>query len=136
MVLMLATTMGCDTGPELAPVSGRVTLGGEPAAQISVTFQPQAHGSSSEAGPSSTGITDADGRYTLKTIEHKKAGAAIGRHVVRLARHQAIDPTKGPEQQMVQVARRPLPKQCRDGSLTFTVEPGGTDAADFDLPGP
>ena len=47
--------------PDLAAVSGRVMLDGRPLANVAVIF-------SSENGHSSLGITDEQGRYSLKFI--------------------------------------------------------------------
>ena len=68
-VAWLALVAGCG-GQEypLAPVAGSVTLDGKPLANIHVTFLPQAKGKSRNAGPASCGVTDAEGRFILKTI--------------------------------------------------------------------
>ena len=65
---LLAALAGCaDAGPKYAPVSGRVTLNGEPLAGVSVDFQPVAAGKDADPGPGSTGKTDKDGRFTLRS---------------------------------------------------------------------
>lgn len=69
---------GCGkSGPELAPVSGRVTIDGKPMANVDVTFQPD------EMRPASYGRTDASGHYALG---YKKGvqGALLGQHTVRI----------------------------------------------------
>ncbi len=71
--------MGCggDDGPQLAPVSGTVTMGGQPLADVVVTFYPKGEGNSS------SGTTNNSGEYTLKyTVD--KDGAIIGEHEVRI----------------------------------------------------
>ncbi len=52
-------------------------MGGKPMAGISVTFSP-------EAGPSSAGTTDSEGKYTLSTATGE-AGAVAGQHKVVLS---------------------------------------------------
>jgi len=79
---------GCSkSGPDLAPVSGRVTLDGQPVENADVTFQPE--GSKSP----SFGRTDKDGNYTLG---YKKGvvGALVGKHAVQISTSPEI--VKGP----------------------------------------
>jgi hypothetical protein len=69
---------GCSrSGPELAPVSGQVTLDGKPVEHIKVTFHPD--GSKSP----SIGRTDKDGRYLLR-YKRGVEGGSVGWNVVRL----------------------------------------------------
>jgi hypothetical protein len=64
--------------PELVPVTGQVTKGGQPVEGASVTFTP-------EKGGLSGGMTDAEGRFELYyTVDHK--GAVIGKHVVKVSK--------------------------------------------------
>jgi hypothetical protein len=72
----MVALMGCGgSGPELAPVKGRVTLDGRPLEMADVVFQPDG------AKRPSIGHTDADGRYVLA---HKRGveGALVGEHRV------------------------------------------------------
>ena len=65
---------GCGgSGLDLAPVSGRVTLDGEPLANVTVTFLPK-------DGASASGRTNDNGEYELTTIAEK--GALLGEHTV------------------------------------------------------
>ena len=74
---MLVCCGGCGRrGPELAPVTGRVTLGGEPLPDAEVEFQPL-------EGAPSYGSTDADGNFTLHYTRDLE-GAEIGQHIVRI----------------------------------------------------
>lgn len=122
---------GCGV-PEykVAPVSGKITIGGKPAAGIAVSFQPDSKGGGGgRPGPGSAGITDSQGRFTLRIVEPEQDGAVVGRHVVRLERMREQDPKDDRT-----VSRRfLLPDKCRDGSVTFEVPPEGTDSADFEL---
>ena len=123
---------GCGSGEsyEVVPVSGQVTLEGKPIADVRVSFQPTATGTSTDPGPASMGVTDAEGRFSVQTIgQSKKNGAVTGKHRVTL--------TIGSEQEPDDDAGGPvdttLPQRCRDGSLTFEVPADGTDKADFHL---
>jgi hypothetical protein len=68
---------GCDQGgPQIAPVSGRVTLDGRPLASADVAFQPDG------SQRASAGRTDANGRYRLM-FKRGQPGAIVGEHTVR-----------------------------------------------------
>jgi hypothetical protein len=78
-VLLVAVLAGCSqSGPEVAPVSGRVTLDGRPLASADVSFQPDG------AQRASSGRTDADGRYQLM-FKRGQPGALAGEHTVRIS---------------------------------------------------
>ena len=63
---------GCGkSGPELAPVSGRVSVDGQTMENVNVTFQPD------EMRPASYGRTDADGHYELG-YKRGVQGACLG----------------------------------------------------------
>ncbi len=64
--------------PDLAPVTGRVTQAGKPVDGANVTFLP-------ETGPSSGGMTDADGKFELDYSPNHK-GAVPGKHTVKISK--------------------------------------------------
>jgi hypothetical protein len=77
-LLSVFLSAGCgQEGPELAEVSGRVTLDGQPLELVDVVFQP------SDGTPPSTGRTDADGCYQL-LYKRGMMGARTGEHTVRI----------------------------------------------------
>lgn len=135
----LAALTGCGGGPKYAPVSGRVTLNDQPLAGFTVDFQPMASGKE-PPGPGSTAITDADGRYTLRSqLDKGQAGAVVGKHQVRVwapegsqDRDAEGTPKKGKK------SDRPfIPGRYHVNSeLTFEVPPDGTTGADFALKSP
>jgi hypothetical protein len=125
---------GCGGGVayDVVPVSGKVTLDGQPLAGVDVSFQPTGSRPGS-AVPGSTGITDAQGNYKLTIVgETEKEGAVPGKHIVRLSKAAggAADADAGYAEEESGTA---LPPESADGSLTFDVPAGGTDKADFDL---
>jgi hypothetical protein len=65
--------------PELVPVTGVVTKGGQPVAGAVVTFEPQREGSLS------VGATDATGHFELTYLREYK-GAVPGPHLVRISK--------------------------------------------------
>jgi hypothetical protein len=77
--LVLVLVVGCSSKPELGQVTGTVRAGGQPLANVLVTFVPQADGPA--AGTRSMGTTDEQGRYQLRT-ERQEAGALVGQHKV------------------------------------------------------
>ena len=79
-LLCLICLVGCGRG-DLAPVSGIVTVNGQPRENVRVVFAPKATAETSIAGPPSMGVTDANGRYELTTKEGD-AGAVVGDHNV------------------------------------------------------
>ena len=62
-------------------MSGVVTVNGEPRANIRVVYAPMATEETSNVGLPSLGITDASGRYQLKTKDGHQ-GVVPGRHTV------------------------------------------------------
>jgi hypothetical protein len=81
--LSLLALVGCGkaAGPEFAPVTGRVTLNGQPLAAGTIHFVPdESQGSS---GPMSTGGMQADGSFSLRG-PGRRVGAIVGNHRVYL----------------------------------------------------
>ena len=131
VVLGCLLLFGCSRrGYELAPVSGRVTLDGRPLADVMVSFQPR-QADNSSPGPGSFGQTDAEGRYTLRTIEPDAEGAVVGTHIVRL---KSKPPPEDRRDDRGPVGfKEVVPRQWRDVGQTFDVPAEGTDQADFHL---
>jgi hypothetical protein len=128
VVFCLLAGCGGKQGYELVPVSGRVTLRGEPLANARVNFQPT--GERATPPPGSTGVTDASGRYVLSVTDSSgDEGAVAGAHIVTIATlaHEQADDDAAP------AADRTLPPKAGNGTLTFEVPSQGTDSADFEL---
>ncbi len=123
---LLFLAAGC--GGNIASVSGRVTVDGEPLRNASVTFTPIATGTQS-AGPGSYGKTDADGRFTLKRIDTDRPGAVVGKHRVIIASETDV----GAESDINVPTKEVIPARYRDGSETFEVPAGGTSQANFEI---
>ena len=128
-ILLFVALNGCGSD-NVVPVSGRVTLDNKPLDGVSLTFVPRAESTDGlNVGPGSMGKTDAEGRFTLKTVDGRD-GAVIAKHVVRIS--PAIDPDATPDDPG-KASKLVLPKSADNGSLTFVVPEGGTDQADFEL---
>lgn len=121
---------GCSGNPyEIAPVSGRITLDGDPVAKAIVSFEPVGEGDKLRLGPGSFGVTDAEGRYTLETVD-RRSGAVVGEHRVTISTFRAA-----PDRSKMEVVRKEeIPARYNDESeLTFVVPPEGSENADFEL---
>ncbi|MEQ9406277.1 MAG: carboxypeptidase-like regulatory domain-containing protein [Fuerstiella sp.] len=120
---MVLLTAGCGGGPgdmpELADVSGTVTVGGKPLPNALIEFRP------TESGRPSTGRTADDGTYSLQyTVEN--SGAIIGEHSVFIS---PIGDEGAYEADGTQIdaeaqddAASSLPAAASDGSLKKTVK--------------
>lgn len=82
-VVASAALVGCggDTGPVLYPVSGTVTVDGQPLEKAGVGFQPD-ESKGNKLGLFPAGTTDASGKYELLTASKKGAPAGHYKIVV------------------------------------------------------
>uniref|UniRef100_A0A7C4QMT8 Carboxypeptidase regulatory-like domain-containing protein n=1 Tax=Schlesneria paludicola TaxID=360056 RepID=A0A7C4QMT8_9PLAN len=142
-VILSAATLGfagCGgqlaDAPKTVPVSGTVTVDGQPVSGANVTFIPTSPGVHGAAGS-----TDANGRYTLFVGNNK--GAMPGSYKVTIQYY--VNKKDGtpvvitPETDMETISadiKPALPPKYADPAqtvLTFEVPAKGTDAADFKL---
>src|SRR5688572_6675381 len=72
----LLVILGCDSGLQTAPVSGRILLDGKPFADARIHFQPTASPGNDLAEPliDSYGTTDAEGRFALRLSDSDAEG--------------------------------------------------------------
>jgi hypothetical protein len=137
LAVLAILAAGCSGEPyQTASVSGRVTLNGQPVAGVAVMFQPVAPDGNVNPGPGSTGVTDSEGRYSLKVIGKDIRGAVIGMHKVRLTPfEQPGDPSDDRPKRAKPTLRIPARYNKLEGT-PFEVPAGGTDKADFPLTSP
>lgn len=140
IVLVLFAGCGQKTaGPKTYPVTGAVTLKGEPVAGATVTF----HGADGKS--TAVGTTDAKGQYTL-TAGPAGQGALAGKYQVAIVKYKAAEPApaaKGgeyvppdPNQPPPPAPENLLPAKYADpktSALTADVQPGGQHNFDFKL---
>lgn len=122
LVLLVLLISGCGGGEfDTAPVTGVITVNGQPVENASVTFTPQVEG---QEVPISTGMTDAEGRYELTLTATQQPGAVVGKHTVTvfLVEESESDITVG------------TPRMLPPHDLTFDVE-DGDNTANFELSG-
>src|SRR5687768_1820438 len=84
--LLLAVLFGCDDRPTRVPVSGIVTIDGQPLDRGNIKFVPK-------NGRPSAGSIGTDGRFTL-TCYDGNDGALLGTHRVQVAANRIISDSK------------------------------------------
>jgi arylsulfatase A-like enzyme len=105
-------------GPEdVVPVTGIITLDGQPLAGAHVVFFPS-------SGRPAVGVTDDSGRFTLSTYEETD-GALPGRHNVAIQ----FDATR-PDRRLIVPAKYSNPETS---GFRVQVKPGGANEFAFDL---
>jgi hypothetical protein len=132
--LLVASGCGSSSKYKLAPVSGTVSLDGQPLSGAAVNFQPSASGDSANVGPGSNAITDDAGHFELNTI-HDKVGAVVGSHRVRIYSYSPELPSSQDEDSGPNKERVPERYNYRT-QLTFKVPVEGADQANFELTSP
>jgi hypothetical protein len=116
MPLLICVAAGCGkSGPEVAPVKGRVTLDGRPLSTVDIVFQPE------DGKPPATSRTDEEGHYEL-LYKRGVNGAPVGQHTVRIAFTSGI------------VAKPPtIPDRYNKQSELHREVKSGSNEIDFDL---
>lgn len=128
LMLLFAGTLlagGCSSsGPEIAYVSGRVTMDGKPLPNATVVFVPE-NGRPAGAG------TDEDGNYVLNFSQGRQ-GAIPGPSIVRIS--TARDADQDDEGQTIPGSPETVPRQYNiETTLTFDVASNKSNVANFDL---
>jgi hypothetical protein len=108
IAMLMAAAIGCGkSGPQIAPVHGRVTLDGRPLVRADITFQPEG------AQRASIGRTDDEGHYEL-AYKRGEPGAIVGKHTVHVEVSSEL--VKNPP---------PIPaRYAANSELHHQVEPG------------
>jgi predicted small lipoprotein YifL len=142
LVIALAAAAGCGGGPKYVPVSGVVTVDGQPYKNAVVSFQPVAAKDGVAAGRGSGAVTDEKGRFTLYA-DDGTPGAVAGKHRIRIQTQRAsnevfFDPQVGsPDNAPAPAAKKgqvdPIPVEWYSDKVVkeFEVPADGTDKADF-----
>lgn len=119
--------------PARVPVSGAVTLDGQPVEGANVVFATDRAGKAYNA----MAVTDAQGRFRLQTFRPQD-GAVPGTHRVQIAKSTFSDPPADlpPEASFTPVETSQLPKRYRDAKtsgLTAEVAEQGPNEFVFEL---
>jgi hypothetical protein len=131
LLVAIAFFTGCEQGPTMAPVSGKVLYNGRALEFGSVVFQPP-------SGQPAQGEIQSDGSFTLSTYRPGD-GAAVGAHKVRITCYESQRPgaIKGPGEQMLGKSLIPERYTLFDQSgLTADVTPDQSEPFVFELSGP
>lgn len=119
---LIVFMLGCSHGPELAPVTGQVSMDGRPLDLAEISFEP-AQGRASHA------LTEKDGRYELR-YTRDRMGGLVGSHTVRV---KSLTELTGPNGQSI-VRPQLVPERYNTKTeLHAEVERGKTNVIDFDL---
>jgi uncharacterized SAM-binding protein YcdF (DUF218 family) len=114
--------------PKTYRVQGRVLLDGKPEADVIVSFESKAH------NLTAVGLTDADGRFLLKTFKEGD-GAVAGDHAVALVKRIQVAPADAaPDAPRTEVLVSPKRYATSATSgLTATVVEKGPNAITFEM---
>ena len=74
---------GCQSRSRLAKIEGVVTLNGRPRPGLVVSLQPIGTQDNPDPGRGSSGVTDENGHFALRTDEGQE-GAVVGKHRLRI----------------------------------------------------
>lgn len=129
-VILLLLFAGCGGG-KTAKVEGMVTLDGKPLSDIRVMFQPD-NKDPNAGGFGSFGLTDAEGKFSLKLSDSGKDGAVVGKHFVNLADKLTEDPEDS-DAGTANVPKSRIPPRYLKAPLDFEVKAGEVNTANFEL---
>src|SRR5690349_1289203 len=74
LAIAISVFVGCSKKGNIVPVSGRVTLDGQPLADVAINFGPLS--GSLDSAFAAYGKTDASGRYSLRLVDDNRLGAS------------------------------------------------------------
>ncbi len=130
VLCLLASGCSEDPASRLASISGVVTMDGRPMVGALVEFEPvPGRAGDPSFNPSSTGTTDADGRFRLDTPFG--SGAVAGEHTVKI--WEAVEVESEEELPADEQLELKLLPEFRTKGRPFTVSDEGTKEADFAL---
>ncbi|WP_145260528.1 transthyretin-like family protein [Calycomorphotria hydatis] len=127
--------VGCSSGNgfNYVPVSGTVTINGEPARNVVVIFRPLSAEDAVNTGGPSRDMTDANGKFSLRSsVGSGQPGAVAGNHIVYIHGLESTNPEETANLSKEELPPE-IPEKYSSGGLPFVVPEGGTDAANIDL---
>ncbi len=125
MGLAVVVLAGCGAGgPEIAYVTGKVTMDGKPLPNATVVFVP-------ENGRPAGATTDEEGEYVLNFAQGRK-GAIPGESTIRIMTFRDADQDENGKS--IPGSPETVPaKYNTESTLTFHVEAGKKNVANFEL---
>ncbi|QDT63729.1 transthyretin-like family protein [Calycomorphotria hydatis] len=135
---------GSDGGMKFVPVSGTVTVDGQPAANVMVRFKPVPVDGDINSGPVSIAFTDESGKYSLQADSGQHShGAVPGTHRVLILGKESLGVvsswSKGspedypPGEAPPDIRTPPVIEVPMTDPVEFIVPDTGTSDANFDL---
>ena len=147
ILILFVVFAGCGQST-YPPVSGKVTMDGKPVPSVTVVFTPVGSPSAPTPGPYSSGITDEQGNYTLRT-RRDDDGAVPGPHRVgveyanademsdlKFQLREADDESKPAIQKQIDELKTLLKSRIKVPAnviYKFEVPKEGTSEANFEL---
>lgn len=116
--------VGCGGGESYQPVTGRITLDGQPLADADISFMPEG-----DKGIPSFGRTDEGGVYVLRQTQ-KLSGAPVGEYRVRISTYS--EGRNDPDDPQPKIPERVPAKYNLKSELMRQIGPG-ENHFDFDL---
>ncbi len=123
-LLPLTVVVGCGRGPELATVSGLVTVDGKPVPNAMITFFPEF------SGTTSYGVTDPNGKYVLMFTDQDR-GALIGSFRVSITTKKRSKDEMPDDGSVSEVVFVEIPKQYRGEKAHKAEVKSGSNKIDF-----
>jgi hypothetical protein len=124
--LLLVAVAGCDSGPEVYPVSGTVSFNDKPVEGANVAFMPVA-----EQGVAAAGKTDADGRFELQMGE--EPGAQEGQYKVVVQLIKIVGKRTNPDSDDNLKSVYLIPQKYSDPQTSGLTAEVPSDTYDFKL---
>ncbi len=113
--------VGCGGRYPLAPVSGTVTVDGNPLPDATVTFSPIDAGAEA---PASFGRTDQAGKFNLTLVSDDSRGALVGKHKVVVAKNfeSSSDVATSQERAAANLPPHDVTIEVKSGSNDVAIE--------------
>lgn len=89
LLLASITFLGCGTGESVTPVTGTVTVDGQPLDGASISFLPEA---GTKAGVGGSAKSDSSGKYSVKTAKGSD-GLPPGKYTITVTKSELKDPS-------------------------------------------
>jgi hypothetical protein len=122
-LVLFAALIGCDNGPQIVPLKGKVTYKGEPLKFGSVMLQPI-------AGQPATAVIEPDGTFVLSTNKPGD-GATVGENRVRVTSYEGQAPdAKRSAQTELALGNSLIPVKYTDttsSGIVVDVKPEGNE---------
>jgi hypothetical protein len=128
-LLAALLAMGCnDSGLNLTPAEGVVTLDGQPVADAGVMFVP----SDPSQGLPAMGVTDAAGAFSLRTVNDD--GAVVGDYRVSISKsEQSLHPVPG-SRALRHIVKRHVPEKYEGADTSGLTATVAEDENHFEFP--